>query len=87
MIKLLLPEALERFSHWREKTLDVNSMSSLKAYLHEHEPALFRVMYQGDELHGFLNVYHNGKPLVDDLDDVTFSSGDELELITSVSGG
>lgn len=86
MVKVIIPESLERFTNEKIIFLSLDKLSDFPSVLKVMLPKLYAVIYQSGELHGFVNLYINDE-LVFDHADRSLNEDDTIELITSVSGG
>ena len=87
MVKIIFPESLHRFSDVGQMDLSLKKLSELSGALKESVPELHKVIYTDDSLRGFVNLYLNEKPVMNQYDQVTLSDQDTIEFIASVSGG
>lgn len=90
MVKLLIPEPLQKFTEGkREIELSASSVNALISNLKEHHSSLHKVLFdpQG-ALNGFVNFYFNQNLLAHRLTEhISLNAADELEIVVAVSGG
>lgn len=88
MVKIIIPEALQRFVDGQTVLVcDISAINQLGDHFEKNYPKLFEIVFKGGELHGFINIYHNGNPVASLHDDIALKADDEVELLTSISGG
>ena len=85
MAKILIPEALQRYTD-KQTTLNLKgeTVSGCLNYLTKQHPRLGEVLMNNGRLNSYANLYLNGQPL---KNDASIGHEDTLELLVSVSGG
>lgn len=87
MAKILIPEALQRFTNGQTSLqLPGKDMRAcLKNLAKSHSPLAKVLIDDGERLNGYVNLYLNGQPV--NNQSTPTSPEDVLELLVSVSGG
>lgn len=85
--KLLLPRAIRKMQEPSCLSIDLNEDFELYSSLKEILKERFELLFNEDgSCKGFAKFFHNDK-CIDNLHEIKLSNGDELEIITSMSGG
>jgi len=88
MAILLVPESLSRFTNGRSLEVFVQTLNEFPEWLKKEYNALYEVIFFGERLKGFVNLYLDDCAVTHRVrEPLPISGSSSLRLVTSVSGG
>ena len=86
-MKLILPEPLIQYAnHQSQLALDVTDLAALKTGLQQTYPELADVLFENDQLNGFVALFLDDQP-VNLSSNVVLHNHSQLRVICAISGG